>query len=131
MQDSHLIFVPFVYKLMMKPFSTQKWSQLLQVWRSLRYFSDSNLAKSYQSAQTAKQIIKRFVRFPIRKRQSQRDLAQTVFQLYLSKVSIHASQSKQRQNVRADPCEPFILKQMIRVTNDSGSLPFWHRPKRN
>ncbi|KAA1121236.1 hypothetical protein PGTUg99_027614 [Puccinia graminis f. sp. tritici] len=63
MQDSDQIFVPFVYKLMIKPFPTQKWSQMLQVWRSLWYFSDSSLAKSHRSRQTAQHIlmIKRFL----------------------------------------------------------------------
>ncbi|KAI7948992.1 hypothetical protein MJO29_010657 [Puccinia striiformis f. sp. tritici] len=40
MQNSHMIFVPFVYKLMMRPMRARNWYRVLLVWRNLWNFSD-------------------------------------------------------------------------------------------
>jgi len=50
-----MIFVPFVYNMMMKPLTTEKWSQVLVVWRVLWFFSER------LSSQASNQILKRFL----------------------------------------------------------------------
>ncbi|EFP88201.2 uncharacterized protein PGTG_14285 [Puccinia graminis f. sp. tritici CRL 75-36-700-3] len=58
MQNSHMIFIPFIYKLMIKPLETHQWPTILRVWRSMWYFSEKI---PRNSALSADQVLWKFL----------------------------------------------------------------------
>ncbi|KAI9608227.1 hypothetical protein KEM48_003360 [Puccinia striiformis f. sp. tritici PST-130] len=55
MHKSHLILIPFVYKLMIKPISTETWARILLVWR--RMWMDSD----FQPFQAPHEVLRKFL----------------------------------------------------------------------